>query len=197
MLDELKQQNRRFADAHTQVGVNLSREFVRLRREARLAEQDDLTKLLNRRSFYRMAKQALRVFGRNGHPLSLVFIDLDNFKKINDDCGHQAGDELLKKFAGVMKKTLRKTDQGFRLSERQSFRLGGDEFAICLPETTEANAYKFLERLRVAAANQGVLFSAGVITVVSGDYDLRQVIQIADHRMYQEKRERKLQLLPA
>jgi diguanylate cyclase (GGDEF)-like protein len=82
---------------------------------------------------------------RHGHALSLVIIDLDHFKQINDAHGHAAGDHMLKSFADCVRITLRKTDLAFRY--------GGDEFCIALPQTTAVQAVQVVQKLRQAFAS--------------------------------------------
>jgi GGDEF domain-containing protein len=109
---------------------------------AELAEQavrDPLTGLYNRRFFDEALAQNIEAARRYGRELSLVLFDLDNFKQINDTCGHQAGDEMLKIFARRLQETVRKADIVCRI--------GGDEFAVILPETGFFNVPNFLNRL--------------------------------------------------
>ena len=94
---------------------------------SRLATRDDLTGLYNRRFFEREVKQPLRLLRRHGGQASVLFVDLDRFKEVNDTLGHQAGDDLLKHVALVLTGRLRESDV--------IARLGGDEFAVLLPMT--------------------------------------------------------------
>jgi diguanylate cyclase (GGDEF)-like protein len=82
---------------------------------------------------------------RHGHPLSLVMIDMDNFKQINDTHGHAAGDYMLRSFADCVRITLRRTDLAFRY--------GGDEFVIALPQTPLTQAQQVVQKLRQAFAS--------------------------------------------
>lgn len=128
---------------------NISK-FVSLLIEGQLAEEDlkrmatvdELTSLPNRRKFLSVLETELTRAKRYDRELSLCMVDLDFFKKINDQYGHSAGDCVLRDIAQVMESMLRETDLVGRL--------GGEEFAILLPDTNEANAMIMAERLRVA-----------------------------------------------
>lgn len=106
---------------------------------------DSLTKLYNSRHFFRQLKSEIERSERYGHPLSVVLLDVDNFKKYNDTYGHLEGDNALLVIADVIRKTLRSTDNGFRF--------GGEEFTIILPETDIDEALEVAERLRKNIAN--------------------------------------------
>jgi diguanylate cyclase (GGDEF)-like protein len=109
-----------------------------------LARQDALTGLANRRAFLGRLDQLLNEFERHPHPASLLMLDLDKFKIVNDTWGHAAGDEVLKAFASLCQETVRKVDMVGRI--------GGEEFAILLPYTSAEDALIFAERLRAAVA---------------------------------------------
>jgi diguanylate cyclase (GGDEF)-like protein len=103
---------------------------------------DALTGLFNRRSMEQLLEREVALSERHGHALSIVMIDLDHFKEINDTHGHAAGDHMLKSFADCVRITLRKTDLAFRY--------GGDEFAIALPQTPLFQAQQVVQKLRQA-----------------------------------------------
>ena len=103
---------------------------------------DALTGLYNRRSLEQLMQREVALAERHGHPLSVVMIDMDKFKQINDAHGHAAGDYLLKSFADCVRITLRKTDLAFRY--------GGDEFLIGLPQTPLEMAQQVVQKLRQA-----------------------------------------------
>ena len=103
---------------------------------------DGLTGLYNRRSMEQLLQRELALCDRHDHSLSLVMIDLDYFKEINDSYGHAAGDYLLKSFSDCVRITLRKTDWAFRY--------GGDEFVIALPQTPLFQAQQVVQKLRQA-----------------------------------------------
>jgi diguanylate cyclase (GGDEF)-like protein len=103
---------------------------------------DGLTSLYNRRSMDQLLQREMALCDRHNHALSLVMIDLDHFKQINDTHGHAAGDHLLRAFADCVRITLRKTDLAFRY--------GGDEFVIVLPQTPLFQAQQVVQKLRQA-----------------------------------------------
>jgi diguanylate cyclase (GGDEF)-like protein len=113
---------------------------------------DALTGLYNRRSMEHLMQREVALAERHGHPLSVVMIDMDKFKQINDAHGHAAGDYLLKSFADCVRITLRRTDLAFRY--------GGDEFLIALPQTPIAMAQQVVQKLRQAFS--AVDFSDGI-----------------------------------
>jgi diguanylate cyclase (GGDEF)-like protein len=103
---------------------------------------DGLTGLFNRRSMENLLQREVALTERHGQALSMVMIDLDHFKEINDAHGHAAGDHMLRSFADCVRITLRKTDLAFRY--------GGDEFVIVLPQTPIAQAQQVVQKLRQA-----------------------------------------------
>ncbi|MFM2041895.1 MAG: hypothetical protein RLY86_471 [Pseudomonadota bacterium] len=107
---------------------------------ARLAMEDDLTGALNGRTFREQATAALRLAERLGHPVSLLMLDLDRFKSVNDTYGHATGDAALRQFSHCCRDTLRNTDLFGRI--------GGEEFTVLLPGTGAEGAASFAERLR-------------------------------------------------
>ena len=111
----------------------------------KLAITDSLTKLYTRRHFEYILDNELRRSQRYKHNMTLLMMDIDNFKAINDTYGHQIGDETLKQIADVILSTLRKMDMPSRY--------GGEEFAVILPETHKENSKKIAERLRKKISN--------------------------------------------
>jgi two-component system cell cycle response regulator len=109
-------------------------------RLTRLANTDDLTGLYNHRHFYQRLEEEYKRAERYGSDLSLILMDLDHFKQINDTYGHQQGDAVLRELATVLHRTTRETDL--------LARYGGEEFAVLLPETHLAGAFQQAERLR-------------------------------------------------
>ena len=154
-------------------------------REAKLSRLDPLTSLPNRRLFFHEAHRILGLGRRHGHAVTLAYIDLDNFKAINDTLGHRQGDRLLCDVAEVLRECVRKSDLPARL--------GGDEFALLLPETGSEGARQLLERFRSTLARKfcqspcPVSASIGAVSFTSSPLDLGDLVQEADARMYAAK----------
>ena len=156
----------------------------------RQARFDYLTGLSNRRYFLERGEEELRRAGRYGKQLSVGMMDIDNFKKINDQYGHDAGDAVLKTLADVCIETLRDVDIVGRM--------GGEEFAVLMPETDFAAALEAFERLREAFAGalvplvsrvDGIRFSVsiGVANHRSAVDRLEDLLKLADQALYQAK----------
>ena len=160
-----------------------------LRDEQSQSRTDPLTGLDNRKAFVEKAGVALAVCKRYAHPVALAYIDLDNFKQVNDSRGHARGDELLRKCAAIIGRSLRTSDIAARL--------GGDEFVVFLPETTAESAWVPLERIRQAMESSvdfrmaGVTASIGIVADESGKFDIEGLLKRADAQMYQVKRDSK------
>lgn len=158
----------------------------RLEREEELARTDILTGVTNMRFFTELANLELDRARRYKHPFTLIYIDLDNFKSINDRFGHNTGDNLLRLTAEAMKGQVRATDVVARP--------GGDEFAILLPETGYEPAqkviYKIRQRLLDTMADKGwpVTFSFGAVTFTGPPDSVSEMIRQADDLMYAAKR---------
>lgn len=159
-----------------------SRLRIALDREHEMARKDTLTGLANRRAFYELGEIEAVRSRRYNRPFTAMFIDLDNFKAVNDSKGHEEGDRLLKTVAEILHSRLRTTDI--------CGRLGGDEFAVLLPETGENAAAIFADELR-ASLIEGmgkhgwpVTFSIGVATFNTVPESLDQLIEKADALMY-------------
>lgn len=155
----------------------------------RQAYIDDLTGINNRRNFMRLAKTELMRAKRFGSKLSLLILDIDYFKQINDSYGHKAGDAILLKLADICRQTLREIDI--------IGRIGGEEFAFLLPETDKDNAFDVAERLREKIANTMTPFedglslyftvSIGVSALTSKNESLDALINLADTALYNAK----------
>lgn len=172
------------------VGVNWDVTRTRtLEAELRtLATTDPLTGALNRRSFTEQAAAELARAHRYGTPLSMLSLDIDYFKNINDSYGHQAGDEVLKALVKTCHATLRGTDIFARM--------GGEEFSAILPETPLEDAWISAERLRVAveecsvpAREEVVNFtvSVGLSEIRGNEDDLDRLMRQTDRALYRAK----------
>lgn len=153
----------------------------------RLSAIDPLTGLLNRRSFYERAQVELQRARRDGRPLALVYVDLDDLKARNDTAGHQAGDELIVAFAQAATATLRATDL--------LARIGGDEFCFLLPDQGPSEANDAVERLRAAMGGVTPAPIAASIGVAAGAVpagaDIDALVHRCDELMYAAKVEAK------
>jgi diguanylate cyclase (GGDEF)-like protein len=155
-----------------------------LDRENVLARTDHLTGLPNRRSYYEMVAGEIRRNLRYYDPFTIAYLDIDNFKNVNDTSGHAEGDKLLKLVASVLTKSVREIDTVARL--------GGDEFALLLPETgveaADVVADKLQQRLKMSVENcWPVTFSIGLVTYLKSPVSIDEVIGRADRLMYAAK----------
>jgi diguanylate cyclase (GGDEF)-like protein len=159
---------------------------LRMQRAEALSVTDDLTQLYNSRYLSQVLRRETKRASRNGRPLSLLFIDLDGFKSINDSHGHLFGSSALVEAAAVIRICARETDIVARF--------GGDEFALVLPDTGSEGAVAVGERVRdkIAVHNflhtQGLditlTVSVGVATLPDVAASAEQLIQAADEAMY-------------
>jgi diguanylate cyclase (GGDEF)-like protein len=155
----------------------------------RLARRDGLTGIFNRQHFVDEAEQSLRYVAKSSRNASLVLIDLDHFKLINDTYGHEVGDQVLKRAVGICQRYLRSSDVFGRL--------GGEEFGILLPECDHEQARERAEQLRIAihakpvGDSHDVTISAsfGIACTVHHGYELRRLLLAADAALYRAKRE--------
>lgn len=158
-------------------------------RERRLARTDALTGAANGRTFYERTEAEAKRACRGGRPLTLVYIDLDNFKQLNDRLGHVAGDEALVHVVCVIHANLRQSDL--------LARLGGDEFALLLPETGPEAAIAQLTRLHgvlmqeMVRKNWPLSLSIGAVTFPRPDRSVDRMIQQVDALMYVAKKKGK------
>lgn len=178
-------------------------QIVLFRREMRLrcafeaqlerqAQTDGLTGISNRRAFDEALAREWQAARRDGHPLSLLFLDADRFKRFNDRYGHQEGDELLKTMAAILKKNARRPRD-------LAARYGGEEFVVLLPDTSGQRAIDIAETIRRAMLESGVphpdndggvvTVSIGVATVLpkAGD-ESSALVEAADAAVYQAKK---------
>ena len=149
------------------------------------ARTDALTGLGNRKLLDEELPRLIAAVDRGAGPLSVIALDLDGLKSVNDRQGHAAGDRVLVAFADVLRKSLRMNDRAMRA--------GGDEFVIVLPDTTQAAGAQVIERLRgyVAAdlREWAISFSAGVATTTAAA-DPAWLLAVADDALYADKRRR-------
>ncbi len=153
------------------------------------ARTDPLTGSSNRRHFFTLAERAIRLSRRYQHPLSLLMLDIDHFKAVNDTYGHHAGDLVLQALVQACRQTLRDVDM--------LGRIGGEEFAVLLPETDAEHALQAAERLRQAVAavevpledGRAVRFtiSLGVANLCDLDEDIDALLKRADGALYRAK----------
>ncbi|MGD8935595.1 MAG: diguanylate cyclase [Thiogranum sp.] len=158
----------------------------------RLSSMDGLTGLANRRQFDETLEQEWQRAMRTSMPLSLIFLDIDFFKRYNDHYGHQAGDDCLKKVAGALEKTIH------RPADLVS-RYGGEEFVMILPDTTDEGALAVAEKVLASVANlkiphansavaDHVTLSIGVATAAPHeDSQPEDLIETADKMLYRAK----------
>lgn len=153
--------------------------------EQRFARTDFLTGLLNSRYFTELAERELDRARRYEQPVSVAFLDVDNFKEVNDLLGHAAGDELLAAVGAELTRTTRRTDVVARL--------GGDEFAMLLPQADEEAARQAIAKVEaalndaMAAHRWPVTFSIGVVTFRKAPESVTDLVIAADHVMYSVK----------
>jgi diguanylate cyclase (GGDEF)-like protein len=153
-----------------------------------LATTDHLTNLLNRRAFLEATEREIRRAHRYGQPLTLLMLDVDHFKHINDTCGHPAGDEVLRRIAATCRRLLRDEDL--------TGRLGGEEFAITLVQAPIEAAALVAERLRrtigellieFGGRQIAVTVSVGVAEFGMDADNLSRLVSVADERLYAAK----------
>lgn len=162
---------------------------LRLRRAEELSVTDDLTHLYNSRFLNQVLRRETKRASRSGRPLSLLFLDLDGFKSINDTHGHLFGSRALVEAASIIRGSARETDMVARF--------GGDEFAMILPDTGAEGAFAVGERTRVRVAEYNFLAadglnihltaSVGVATLPDVAASAEELVQAADMAMYRVK----------
>ena len=150
---------------------------------------DDLTRLYNSRHFYQQLKMEIDRVNRYGQPLTLLLLDLDDFKQFNDTYGHIEGDQVLSRFGQVVKRCLRQTDSAYRY--------GGEEFTILLPMTTSGDGAVTAERIRaelkeeifspVSGNDVYITVSIGLAQYKSQE-DMKAFVNRVDQLMYQAKK---------
>ena len=162
---------------------------IRLQIEEKLARHDSLTGLLNARAFHDIFSTFFEMAKRYNRFITIAYIDLDNFKTINDTLGHLEGDQVLIKIASVLNEQKRRTDSVARL--------GGDEFAVLLPETDISGATSAMNAMRerllqvIDENNWPIGISIGVACLENTVMNADQAISKADNLMYQVKKQGK------
>ncbi len=162
-----------------------------------LATLDPLTGVYNRRTMTELASKAVAASKRHGGALSLLIIDIDHFKRINDQFGHEAGDLALCRFVELVGEVLRESDVFARL--------GGEEFVVILPDSDERAAIEIAERIRQRLADSDfsvsgwqvpLRVSIGVGTLGPAISDLETLLRMTDHAMYEAKRNGRNRVVP-
>ena len=157
-----------------------------------MAVRDGLTGLYNHRHFYDRLEEEFSRADRYATPLSLVFFDIDDFKRINDAYGHTRGDQVLKKIGQLMKGVARESDIPARY--------GGEEFALILPNTTEEGAFDLANRIHTVIRDyvfenlpgEQITVSSGIATFVGNNVQsLNELVHLADDGMYKAKNQGK------
>ena len=188
----LRNINRKFMRRLDQQRKEIKRLRDELRRVREEANVDPLTGLRNRRSFERTLQEFFRDFKRYRYPFSLIMLDLDGFKNINDTYGHLVGDKVLKEVGNILKSYLRAKDVPART--------GGEEFAVLLPGIRKEDALKVAERLRRVIENHfidaegkkvNVTASFGVVEAEDKFGSPEDMLKEADRKLYEAKRKGK------
>jgi diguanylate cyclase (GGDEF)-like protein len=155
----------------------------------RMARRDGLTGIFNRQHFVEEAEQSLRYAAKSVRCASLILIDLDHFKSVNDTHGHIVGDQVLRRAVSVCQRYLHSCDVFGRL--------GGEEFGILLPECSAENAIERAEQLRIAihttpsdeAGHLTISASLGIASTTHHGHELRRLLAAADEALYRAKRD--------
>jgi diguanylate cyclase (GGDEF)-like protein len=150
-----------------------------------MATTDPLTGLLNRRTFLERLMEEFAESRRHGRPLSVAMLDIDNFKQCNDRHGHDVGDEVLRRFAALLKESVRDNDMAVRY--------GGEEFVLLLPNTDEQDAMalcaRLLARIHATGWPRGpVTASVGCASLHAGLTHGTCLVTQADEALYAAKR---------
>ncbi len=149
-----------------------------------LAYYDELTGLYTRHHFFHLANTHISQLKNKQNVLSVLMLDLDNFKNVNDTYGHSTGDHVLQAFSSLVSQKLRKSDVFGRI--------GGEEFAIVLPDTTQneavLTAIRICQSVEEFFSDYAITVSIGTITIKKPNYTVKQILACADSALYQVKR---------
>jgi diguanylate cyclase (GGDEF)-like protein len=151
----------------------------------RLATTDELTGLANQRGLYEVVREIPARLRKEGLDLTVVYIDVDDLKSVNDRHGHAAGDALIRSVAEVLRGAFRENDT--------IARVGGDEFAVLITSTSQRDAQTLVDRTNQRLAEQGISASIGTASASSADpdFDTNVLLDRADAAMYEAKMIRK------
>lgn len=168
---------------------NITERYRLEKKLKQLSETDELTGIPNRRALMSALKKELKRFQRDQTNAALLMVDIDHFKQINDELGHQAGDEVLKFITNLSKIELRETDF--------LGRIGGEEFAIILCNTNISKALEVAERLRASIEKSiytsdikeiDITISIGATEILKADESIKCILARADRAMYRSKK---------
>ena len=153
-----------------------------------LSMRDGLTGLFNHTSCFEIINLELRNYARHGTVVSLIFADIDDFKVVNDECGHQEGDRVLKELAATINSAVRESDI--------CCRYGGEEFAVILPLTNARGAAEIAERIRMKAmqirtGGRVLTISLGVASCSENTHTTHALVEKTDRALYQAKKKGK------
>jgi diguanylate cyclase (GGDEF)-like protein len=185
---ELREEVAKLAAERDRLREELVKARGRIAALERLADEDSLTPVANRRAFVRQLTRTIAFTHRYGVPASVVYFDVNNMKRINDEHGHPAGDAALRHVAGLLCDNIRSSDIVGRL--------GGDEFGVILAQTDEQQAHGKAAALAAAIAETPLRWEGLMIAVsaaygvhaFSGTDDPQHAIEAADRAMYRQKR---------
>lgn len=172
----------------------VNREVLRMYQEMRLKEAnrklewlykiDALTGLYNRRAYFEMVEGTLDECKINGKKCVIAFFDCDDFKKINDEMGHDKGDEILKKIGSILKESC--------VGSGKAYRFGGDEFVLINPCNSKEEGQNILENVKNKFKKASISVSIGNALMESEkDLSFQEYVNIADQKMYEQKRKKK------
>ncbi|WP_187647846.1 GGDEF domain-containing protein [Nitrosophilus labii] len=186
-INELEKENRKLKEKINKNIKKLDNLQDKFEEYKHLSYIDPLTELYNRRGF---EKELERVISDSKN-VFLIYLDIDDFKKINDQYGHNVGDEVLKNIGEILKNFIRKGTKAFRL--------GGEEFAIILSDLTQQDVYKIAERLRKVIENHNVRIDEKIISYTASfgitEYkeseSMEEFLDRADKAMYEAKKKGK------